>query len=64
MYVSGLRTEENAAVARGYAMALGVLPRKLAGKGGVSDARRYAQQRRLYVLLSFWCPARSTVGVC
>eukprot|EP00752_Nemacystus_decipiens_P005667 g5128.t1 len=34
LYVTGLRTEENAAVARGYAMALGVLPRKLAGDGG------------------------------
>lgn len=32
LYVTGLRTEENAAVARGYAMALGVLPRKLAGE--------------------------------
>lgn len=31
LYVTGLRTEENAAVARGFAMALGVLPRKLAG---------------------------------
>lgn len=33
-YVAGLRTAENAAVARGYAMALGVLPRKLAGESG------------------------------
>ncbi|CAM9179699.1 unnamed protein product [Scytosiphon promiscuus] len=31
LYVTGLRTEENAAVTRGCAMALGVLPRKLAG---------------------------------
>ena len=31
LYVTGLRTEENAAVARGFAMALGVLPRRLAG---------------------------------
>lgn len=34
VYVARLRTEENAAVARGYAMALGVLPRKLAGESG------------------------------
>ena len=31
-YVSGLRTDDNPAVARGYALALGVLPRKLAGR--------------------------------
>lgn len=31
-YIAGLRTEDNAAVSRGYALALGVLPRKIAGK--------------------------------
>lgn len=30
--MSGLRTDDNPAVARGYALALGVLPRKLAGR--------------------------------
>lgn len=42
-YISGLRAAENAALARGYALALGVLPRKLAGgfRAALCNAQEY-----------------------